>query len=65
MGLQCIHTHTHTHTHTHIHPEDGSKNTKHVAESCKFIKYLIQSYLDYILLYYLIKREQHKGDSLP
>jgi len=30
---------------------------KNVAESCKFTKYLIKVVLDYILLNYLIKRE--------
>jgi hypothetical protein len=28
-------------TPSYVQPEDGSKNRKHVAESCKFIKYLI------------------------
>jgi hypothetical protein len=45
--------------------EDGSKKTKRVAESCKFIKYLMEVLLDYTLLYYLISGEKQSGDSLP
>jgi len=30
-----------------LQPEDGSKKPKHVAESCKFITYLIKVALGY------------------
>ena len=40
-----------------MQPEDGSKESKHVAESCKFIKYLIKKVvLEYILLHYVINK---------
>jgi len=37
-----IYIYTHEYRYTYIQPEDGSKRPNHLAESCKFIKYLIQ-----------------------
>ena len=44
-----------------IQPEDGCKKPKHVAESCKFIEYLIKCWLIYILLHYLLNRKKYNG----
>jgi hypothetical protein len=50
----------------YIQPEDGSKKPKHVAESCKFTKYLIKKVvLDHTVLHYVIGREMHNGHGLP
>ena len=48
----------------YTHPEYGSKNLKHAAASCKFIKYLIKKVvLDCTLLHNLITRETHNWDA--
>jgi hypothetical protein len=46
----------------YVQPEHGSEEPKHVAESCK-LKKLIKVVLEYILLPYLITKQN--GDALP
>ena len=42
-------------TPSYVQPEDGFKTPKHVAKSCKFIRYLIlKVVLYYTLMYYSI-----------
>ena len=40
-------------TPSQIQPENGSKKPKHIAEGCKFIKYLIKSCVR--LFYYIVE----------